>query len=169
MALSPRNEVYRLNYAFALLNQQKIAEAKTALSYIAHSSNPEVATQTNQLLQQVKDYEADNTTDAPAGHPLSPSPPATATLDNESVPPASPVQMSYLKGLLVEVDCSAPPAAVLTVTSSSKTWKMKIANSDKVVLIGADKFSCSWSHKKVALNFSPTATDEGKVVSLEIQ
>jgi Flp pilus assembly protein TadD len=169
MALSPRNEVYRLNYAFALLNQQKIAEAKTALSYIAHSSNAEVATQTNQLLQQVKDYEAHNITAAPTGDPLSPSPPATASLDNEPVPPASPVQISYLKGLLVEVDCSAPPAAVLTVRSSSKTWKMKIANSDKVVLIGADKFSCSWSHKKVALNFSPTAADEGKVVSLEIQ
>jgi hypothetical protein len=58
---------------------------------------------------------------------------------------------------------------VLTVTSAGKTWKLKITDSDKVVLIGAEKFSCSWNHKKVALNFSPTAADEGKVISLEIQ
>jgi hypothetical protein len=71
--------------------------------------------------------------------------------------------------VLVEVNCSTPPAALLIVASAGKTWKLKIADSDKVVLIGADKFSCDWSHKKVALNFSPTAPDEGKVISLEIQ
>jgi hypothetical protein len=77
--------------------------------------------------------------------------------------------MSYIKGVLIGVDCSAPPAAMLTVTSSGKTWKLKVSDSNKVVLIGAEKFSCSWSHKNVALNFSPTSADEGKVVSLEIQ
>jgi tetratricopeptide (TPR) repeat protein len=175
IALSPRNEVYRLNYAFALLNQQKVSEAKTALSYVSHSSNPEVATQANQLLQQVKEYEtrasagATATTASPAVDLNSASSPATVELASEPAPPVTPVQMNYIKGVLVGVDCSAPPAAVLTVTSGSKTWKLKIANSDKVVLIGADKFSCAWSHKNVALNFSPTSADEGKVVSLEIQ
>lgn len=175
IALSPRNEVYRLNYAFALLNQQKISEARTALSYVAHSSNPEVATQANQLLQQVKDYETHTTSEAaanttsPAAHLNTLSSPASVELASEPVPPVTPVQMSYIKGVLVGVDCSAPPGAMLTVTSSGKTWKLKVADSDKVVLIGADKFSCSWSHKNVALNFSPTSADEGKVVSLEIQ
>jgi len=176
IALSPRNEVYRLNYAFSLLNQQKIPEAKTALSYIAHSSNPEVTTQANQLLQQVKEYESLTTTNATGAHTASPvvhidnpSPPNAQELASEPAPPTTPVQMSYIKGVLVGVDCSAPPAAMLTVTSGGKTWKLTIANSDKVVLIGADKFSCSWSHKNVALNFSPTSADEGKVVSLEIQ
>jgi hypothetical protein len=77
--------------------------------------------------------------------------------------------MSYIKGVLVAVDCSAPPTALLTVTSGGKTWKLKVADSSRVVLIGADKFSCSWSHKNVALNFSPTSADEGKVISLELQ
>ena len=176
IALSPRDEMYRLNYAFALLNQQKISEAKTAISYVAHSSNPEVATQANQLLQQVKEYESRSTA-APTGantgsravHLNNPSSPDAQELATEPAPPAAPVTMSYIKGVLVGVDCSAPPAAMLTVTSGGKTWKLSIANSDKVVLIGADKFSCSWSHKNVALNFSPTSADEGKVVSLEIQ
>src|SRR5271165_4671 len=65
MALSPRNEVYRLNYAFALLNQQKIAEAKTSLSYVAHSTNPDVAKQANQLLLQVQQYENRTSVSAP--------------------------------------------------------------------------------------------------------
>jgi Flp pilus assembly protein TadD len=175
IALSPRNEVYRLNYAFSLLNQQKITEAKTALSYIAHSSNAEVATQANQLLQQVKEYEAHTTpgatasTASTASHLNGPSSPAGIELASEPSPPVAAVQMSYIKGVLVAVDCSAPPAALLTVTSGGKTWKLQIANSDKLVLIGADKFSCSWSHKNVALNFSPTSADEGRVVSLEIQ
>jgi tetratricopeptide (TPR) repeat protein len=178
IALSPRNEMYRLNYAFALLNQQKITEATTALSYVSHSSNPEVATQANQLLQQVKEYQARTTTTTATATTASPSsvvylngPPRQPTVESETekAPPTTSVQMSYIKGVLVGVDCSAPPAAVLIVTSGAKTWKLKVADSEKVVLIGADKFSCSWNHKKVALNFSPTAADEGKVVSLEIQ
>ena len=55
------------------------------------------------------------------------------------------------------------------VTSGGKTWKLTVANSDKVVLIGADSFSCAWSHKNVGLNVSPTSANEGRVVSLEIQ
>jgi Flp pilus assembly protein TadD len=129
MALSPRNEVYRLNYAFALLNQQKIAEAKTSLSYVSHSSNPDVAAQANRLLLQVQQYESRTSAAAPV----------------------------------------AAPAAVLTVTSAGKTWKLKVANTEKVVVIGADKFSCSWSHIKVALNFTPTAPNEGNVITLDIQ
>lgn len=58
----------------------------------------------------------------------------------------------------------------LTATSAGKTWKKrKIADSDHVVLIGADQFSCSWTRKKVALNYSPTAANEGRVISVEIQ
>ena len=174
IALSPRNEVYRLNYAFSLLNQQKISEAKTALSYVAHSSNPEVATQANQLLQQVKEYDTHTTSATASTTPSTmrlnrPSAPFAEELATEPASPTTPVKMSYIKGVLVGVDCSAPPAAMLTINSGGKTWKLKVADSNKIVLIGADKFSCSWSNKNVALNFSPTSADEGKVVSLEIQ
>ena len=99
-------------------------------------------------------------------------PPAdTVPSDEPAAPVAStkPVPVSYLKGVLIQADCSAAPAAVLTVASAGKTWKLKVANTDKVVVIGADKFSCSWSHVKVALNFNPTAPTEGNVISLELQ
>ena len=172
MALSPRNEVYRLNYAFALLNQQKIAEAKTSLSYVAHSSNPNVAAQANQLLLQVQQYENRTSASAPVEHRTISHPPAESASSAEATVPTarvSPAPVSYLKGVLVQADCSAAPAAVLTVASGGKTWKLKVANTEKVVVIGADKFSCSWSHVKVALNFTPTAPNEGNLISLEIQ
>ncbi len=172
MALSPRNETFRLNYAFALLNQRKIAEAKTALSFVSHSSNPDIAAQAAQLLQQVNDYENQTITAATTEHRTISHPPSTAIPPDEravSVAPSKPPPVSYMKGVLIQADCSATPAALLTVASAGKTWKLKVANTAKLVLIGADKFSCDWSHIKVALNFSPTSATDGTVISLELQ
>jgi hypothetical protein len=47
--------------------------------------------------------------------------------------------------------------------------KMKVADRNHLVLIGADEFSCSWSRKKVAINYRETAEGEASVISLEIQ
>jgi Flp pilus assembly protein TadD len=180
IAIAPRDEMSRLNYAFALLNQQKIDQAKVAITYVTRSSNPQVAQQANDLLRQVKEYEshvAASTSDGAVhiqdatrvdlNRPLSSTPDVAS--DNPSPAPAAPPKMSYLKGTLLKVDCSAPPVATLTVSSAGKTWNLTTPNRDKTVLIGADKFSCSWSNLKVAINFTPTAAAEGKIVSLEIQ
>lgn len=181
VSLSPRNDMYRLNYAISLLDERKVAEAKTALSFIVHSSTPQVADQVAQMLQQINRYESrpapevaverrsSPAPDVAVGRRSTPKPEAEGPSGYEPTVPAAPAKVGYLKGTLVDVDCSTPPLAVLTVTSAGKTWKMKVANSDHVVLIGADKFSCLWSHKKVALNYSPTAANEGRVISVEIQ
>ena len=169
MTLSPRNEVYRLNYAFALLNQRKIAEAKTSLSYVAHSSNPKIAAQANQLLLQVQQYENQTSAGAPVEHRTVPHPPAESASIDVPATRVPPALVSYMTGVLVQANCAAPPSAVLTVASGGKTWKMKVADTEKVVVIGADKFSCSWSRIKVAINFNPTAPTEGNVITLEIQ
>ena len=88
-------------------------------------------------------------------------------------PEPAPVIVSapakYLQGTLTAVDCSAPPAAVLTVVSGGQTWKMKVQNADHAILIGADKFSCSWSKRKVGINYRPAGAAEGNVISLEMQ
>ena len=184
IALSPRDEMSRLNYALALLNQQKIDQAKVAITYVARSTDPEVARKANDLLRQVKEYESQTAAFVAADHDRTAHPPDADKLDlNRPLPtatpdapsdgqpptPAAPIRMSYLKGTLVKVDCSSPPLAILTISSSSKTWSLVTPNRDKMVLIGADKFSCSWSNQKVAANFTPTAAAEGKIVSLEIQ
>jgi len=37
------------------------------------------------------------------------------------------------------------------------------------VLLGADSFSCSWSKRRVALNYVETGTGEGRAISVELQ
>ena len=77
--------------------------------------------------------------------------------------------MRFLKGKLMNVDCSAAPAAVLTVISDRKTWKMRVADSKHIIVIGADNFSCGWTNQRVALNYRETADGEGNVATVEIQ
>jgi len=45
---------------------------------------------------------------------------------------------------------------------------MQIADRIRVVLIGADQFSCSWTSRKVAVNYREGDTGRATVISLEI-
>ena len=88
---------------------------------------------------------------------------ATQAPAKDSAPP------KFLKGKLLSVDCSAAPSAILTVLSGAKTWKMKVADSAHLILIGADKFSCAWTNQKIAVNYRETGVAEGNILSVEIQ
>jgi hypothetical protein len=83
--------------------------------------------------------------------------------------PPSSGPTKFLRGTLISVDCGSPPAAVLTIASGAKNLKMRVANKDHLVLIGADAFSCSWSKQKVAVNYRDPSGGEPSVLSLEIQ
>jgi len=74
-----------------------------------------------------------------------------------------------MKGILTSVDCSAPPSAIMNVVSGSNSWKIKVADTNHAVLLGADSFSCSWTTRKVALNYVETGADEGRAISVELQ
>jgi hypothetical protein len=103
---------------------------------------------------------------------------ATATLEREVAQPKTEVSYTapaasgptkFLRGTLVSVDCGSAPAAVLTIASGTKSIKMKVADKDHLVLIGADEFSCSWTKQKVAVNYREPADGQASVLSLEIQ
>lgn len=99
-----------------------------------------------------------------------PAKPNDTAADNEYKPlPRDPHALRFLKGKLMNVDCSAAPAAVLTVISERKTWKMRVADSTHALVIGADNFSCGWTNQRVALNYRETADREGNVATVEIQ
>jgi Tfp pilus assembly protein PilF len=173
--LAPRNQMHRLNYALALMNEQKVNDAEAILTSVANSSDPAAAERAEQALRQIHEFESANiareaddntsvrevaTVEGPATEPEPAPVPAPATNAGAA---------KYLQGTLVSVDCSASPSALLTVVSGGKNWKMKVADIDHAVLIGADKFSCAWSKRKVALNYRPLGNGEGSVISLEIQ
>jgi hypothetical protein len=83
--------------------------------------------------------------------------------------PPSNDPVLFMKGVLVSVDCSADPAATLTISSGGKQWKMLAAESKKLILIGADEFSCSWKNRKVSVNYRKKGPDQGSLVSLEFE
>jgi hypothetical protein len=97
------------------------------------------------------------------------SPGAGQNITEKRVDSGSNGPVLFMKGVLVSVDCSAAPAATLNITSGGKKWKMLAAQSKKLVLIGTDEFSCSWSNRKVSVNYRKSGDDQGNLVSLEFE
>lgn len=184
VALSPRNEIYQFDLAQMYLNNRQPDPAIPILQGLARNGSAEIAARANGTLQQAlqfkaamqqqptqgfsivpEDGAAANGNPAPGGSVRIKSSPAAE--DVHPIPDQTPPR--FLKGTIVSIDCSTPPHATLTVLSGGKTWKMQVADSKHVLLIGADNFSCSWSKQKVALNYREMGADEGRVFSIEVQ
>ena len=76
--------------------------------------------------------------------------------------------MAYLKGKIVSVDCSQGASAVLAILSSAKTYHLRTANREKLLLINADKFSCDWKDVQAAANYRDSGDLQGDLVTLEL-
>ena len=103
-----------------------------------------------------------------------------------AVPDKRPVK--FLKGRLVNVDCK-DGRAVLTINagtavaslkrrgtasspqpaSGGRTVKLLVPNTSRVVLVGADDFSCEWRDQRVAVNYRAGGELDGEVMSVELQ
>jgi Flp pilus assembly protein TadD len=178
ISLSPRNELYQFNLAQLYMNDRKPDEAVPLLQMLARSSNPSIAFRANQALasaQMMKQWLERNAkieASGPVHVRVAPNDDTDAAPDQASAsatPPGRSGPVKFMKGVLTSVDCSAPPTAVLNVVSGSTSWKIKVADTNHVVLLGADSFSCSWSKRKVALNYVETGAGEGRAISVELQ
>jgi tetratricopeptide (TPR) repeat protein len=184
IALSPRNPWYIGNLASAYLQAQDFDHAIPLLQELQTSSEPGIASMAAQQLQQAEAYrsavnargeqsgvretaiQAVEPNDVPeAGNSTGSSQGGTEI----RILPASNDPVLFMKGVLVSVDCSAEPSATLTISSGGKRWKMLAPQSKKLILIGADEFSCSWTNRKVSANYRKTGTDQGNLVSLEFE
>jgi tetratricopeptide (TPR) repeat protein len=181
IAISPRNENYLFNLANLYLVNHQPDQAIALLQSIRVSDNPQLAASVAATLAQAQQWLQlrQAGADGPPERVLrgrsddsEPSPRQQNPADSA----ASPVKAQttagaakFLRGTLSSVDCSATPAATLTVLSGTKTWKMNVADRNHLVLIGADQFSCDWHKQKVALNYRESKEGEGNVFSLEIQ
>ena len=180
-SLNPRNERYQLNLAEMYLNNQETDPAIAILDGLARTGSPGVAARAGERLQQALEFKAairEAQTTNPGVGPENDGPmPADALIRTEKNPEpqeqvgdiTSRTPPRYLKGIIVSVDCSSPPAATLTVVSGGRNWKMQVSDSQHVLLIGADSFSCRWSKQKVALNYRETGVGMGRIVSIEVQ
>jgi len=182
IAINPRNPDYRFNLARLYMANRQPDRAIAVLQSLQAADNPELGPRVTAMLAQAQQFQqmlqagtagpdsgmilthrenSADSADPRVTSETSPEPPAKAQTSFSAA--------KFIHGTLTNVDCSTPPLAVLTVVSGTKTWKMKVADTNHLILIGADQFSCAWNKQKVALNYRETSDGEGNVVSLEIQ
>ena len=177
VSLSPRNEQYRFNLAQMYLNAQQPDQAIAILQPLSRSSDQQVAVRATQSLSQAREFkQAMEVSRAPAAEPGGETEPGVSVrVENASAQAdavkALPSQGSvkFLKGTVTSVDCSSPPAAILTTSSAGKNYSIRVSDSKHVLLIGADEFSCAWKKQKVAINYRETGDAVGTAISIEVQ
>jgi tetratricopeptide (TPR) repeat protein len=177
VTLSPQNEQYRFNLAQMYLNCQQPDPAMAILQVLSRSSNQMVAMKAAQSLEQAREFkesmEARSHIEDSSSESIPEAPPGlrTASAPDDAVPGLQPQQnnVRFIKGTVTSVDCSAQPAALVTVSSAGRTFNITVPDSKHVLLIGADAFSCAWKKQKVAINYRVTGDTAGEAISIEVQ
>ncbi len=195
--LSPRNQGYLLNMAQIYMAGKKWDAATALLDRLKASQDPQIARAARKNLEDLptlKKYglmpqqtvSAAKAESSPSAvtKPGAPSKSAPANKDaqeeedesateKQTVPVQPPAPdkraVKFLKGKLVRVDCTSPPAAVLTVAIGTKMMKLRTENYKSMTVIGADQFSCEWKNLPVSANYKAGGKVDGDLVSLEIQ
>ncbi len=180
--LSPRNDEYLLDMAHIYITGKKWDDATAMLEQLKGSSNAQVAKAARKDLDDLptlKKYGLLPQSETPK--PAQPAPAQTVSSsggdsseDAEEKPPAEPKpdtrRVIFLKAKLVSVDCSHPPAAVLTVAPAAKrALKLRTEDFKSLTLVGADQFSCGWKNMPVSVNYKAGGKSDGDLVSLEVE
>jgi tetratricopeptide (TPR) repeat protein len=181
ISLSPRDERYQFNLAQMYMTHRQPDLAIPMLHALSQSQDPQMARRASDFLERAQQFKQmlegkAQLPDDERSHDA--QDPDKDDKDEPDEPPA-PVStpdpgraagtVKYMKGMLAAVDCTAPPSAVLTVVAGNATWKMRVTDTNHAVVLGAVAFSCSWSKRKVAVNYVETGDGQGSVVSLELQ
>ena len=168
--LNPRNEFYRMNLAGFYMRGEQWDQATSVLNVLKNSSNAMVvnfAEQSLLQLENMKKWKAQGNQVVVINRGETEPSDGVEVVERVKEPPSSPPQ--FLKGTLVSVDCSVEPGAVLLVKAATAVWHFRTEDHTKLVLIGAEQFSCGWKNKRVAVNFRKLGADAGDLISLELQ
>jgi len=181
IAISPRNEHYFYNLANLYLANRQVDKAIAILQALHVIDDPQLESQVAATLAQVQQFRQMEQAGAvdPGSRVIVVHKEDVANhagpQNSNPAPPASPAKVQaarstqFVRGTLTHVDCTTEPSVVLTVVSGSQTLELKVANKAHLILIGADKLSCSWTKQKVAVNYRENERGELSVISLEIQ
>jgi len=182
MTLSPRDERYVYHLALIYIANKQWEAADALLERLRASNNPQMATLARERLTQAASEHKYGIAGAAATQPkLAPQKSPFDVLEEDAAKraaaqkaapyggPADQRPTKFLKGRLVTVDCSQPPAAILTVTAEGATLKFRAVDYKSLLLIGADDFSCTWKDRQVNVNYKPGGVTDGDLVSLEVK
>jgi hypothetical protein len=182
--LSPRNELYTFHLAQIYVSSKKWEPAQALLDRLKVSNNPQIVALAKELIERAG---AERKYGIPLGANNLPQPKYTpqkspfdvleedaakraeAEKKSQSTDPSDKRPPKFAKGRLVTVDCSVAPAAVLTVAADGATLKLRAEDYKSLLLIGADDFSCAWHDRQVTVNYKPSGSAGGDLVSLEMR
>ena len=176
--LNPRNERNYSNLAGVYLQAHDLDKAMPILQKLQTSADPQIAMRAQRELQSIQSYkdslahrekEPGGADTVVTARPDDEGDGGDQTAGSVQVLPVPNNPVLFMHGILNSVDCSQAPGAVLIVTSGGKKWKMLAPDAKKMVVMGADSLSCSWTNKKVAVNYRKSGDNEGQLVSLELQ
>jgi tetratricopeptide (TPR) repeat protein len=175
LVLSPRNEQYQFNVGQVQEAAKKWDAAQETFERLKSSSNPQIASAAAHQLEElptVRKYGISPSAPkrAPQSSPfdeLEQEAQRRAQQPDPTVPDKRPTQ--FAKGLLVTVDCSKAPVALLTVNTGARAMKLRVADYKSLLVIGEDSFSCEWKNRRVAVNYRAGGMNDGDLISLEVQ
>jgi tetratricopeptide (TPR) repeat protein len=178
--LNPSAETYQANLSHIYLQAEQWDQAEALLKRLQNSSDPDVrenATKNLAALNANREAAAEQRrakamgiTDPTAAQWKMPEGGLNgdAKQEESSVKPDMR-KVLYTYGLLESVDCSSDPAAVLNVRKGTKLMKLRTDDYKKLLVMGADTFSCDWRNQKVLVNYKPGGKSDGDLVTLELE
>ena len=185
--LSPRDEEYQLRLARAYLAAKKFNDATATLERLKLSQDPRIAQAAAKDLEDLpflKKYGVapEETDDSAKSNPVTAPNQKSAKQDDDSdsdpaASSSSPVNVrttvdkrpvTFLKATLLAVDCSKPPAAILSVSRGGKILKFRTVDYKSLAVIGTTDFSCAWKGIRVNLNYRAGGKSDGDLVSIEV-
>lgn len=177
--LAPRNEGYQLRLAQAYLEAKKFNEASAILDRLKQSADPQIAKSAGKDLSDLPFIEKYGVPPEQAKEDAKAAAQQVADDDDDddSQTPAKPVNkeptidkrpVKFLKATLMSVDCSRPPAAILSISQGGRSLKLRTTDYNSIAVIGAPQFSCKWKGIPVNLNYRASGPLRGDLVSIEI-
>jgi tetratricopeptide (TPR) repeat protein len=185
IALSPRNLEYQFNLGQIYVAGKKWDQARDLFTRLKTSSDARAASAAKHQLEDLAMLQKYGIRPESSGQPGTPTGAASAPAsvsstdddeDTEETPkaaptakPAAPTAVQFIKGKLINSDCSKPPEATLKIVAGMKTYQFHASDLKSLLVIGADQFSCDWKNRVVAINYRAHGKNEGEVVSIEVQ
>lgn len=181
MNLSPRDQRYMYHLAQIYITSKKWDAAQALLERLKNSSDPQIAALARERIEQAGTERKYGITNAAAQPKLAPQKTPFDVLEEDAAKRAAVEKTAqtgstadtrgtkFFKGRLIAVDCSQPPAAILTVVAEGSLLKLRAADYKSLLLIGADDFSCTWRDRRITANYKPGGLSDGDLVSLEMR
>jgi len=176
--LNPSAEIYQANLSHIYIQAERWDDAEALLKRLQTASDPKVrdnATENLAALKSNREMAAQQRKAKEAGitDPTAPqwkmpaeSKESAPAEDSESKPDTR--KTLYMFAQLESVDCSHDPVAVLTVHKGPKLMRLRTNDYRKLIVMGADGFSCDWRQKKILVNYKPGGQSDGDLVTLEL-